>query len=501
MRTEEFQRRTTIAGRHLPLARAHNHKLRTLGRWHLATILLLLFGFLFPLLFTNVRLSSLRLTPVLLSIVVIEWSAVRIVNLLLKGEARLIQATFWSFVYVWFGLAALAQTAGQRFPILNQSFSLRHQTNAVLTVIIGLAAYEVGMAARHRAKAPLAAIRALSAREIDSRRVWMVAFFGLFTVLVAVATVGLAVLFSSRAGVTEAFLGAPSPGQRPDQVSNKASGLLRAVLTWSPAFLALYLLLILRQARRSGAIRKATLISSVPATGLLLALFIGTAIANNPFGTPRYRIGGVVFALLLACWPARTPRRYSLILISLLSGILFIFPLADVFRNETRNYEITPLATELAVSPDFGMFQQEVNAQLYVDRMGFTFGDQVLGVVFAFVPRSVWPEKPIDTGNLISRTDRINASASLWATVFVDGGWLAVATVFLFYGWLTGVFEDLFLRSHGVSFLTAAVPLFAAFQLLLLRGDLQPAVGELALLPVLLLFCTRRSLIDREKVR
>jgi hypothetical protein len=217
-------------------------------------------------------------------------------------------------------------------------------------------------------------------------------------------------------------------------------------------------------------------------------------VANNPIGNPRYRVGGVLFALLVVSWPLRTAYRFRVAVLGLLVGILLVFPFADIFRYDTAALEIVPVKDELVSSPDFGMFQQEVNAQLYVDAQGHTFGEQLAGAAFVFVPRSLWPGKPIDAGNLIVRTQQINASASLWATVFVDGGWIAVCLVFVGYGRITGRFEDLFLRdSKGFSFVAAAVPLFAAFQIFLLRGDLQPAVGELALLPLLLFFVTRRQ--------
>lgn len=464
---------------------------RSLGGWHVSTILLLLLGSLFPLLFTELRLSSLADTPVLLAILVTLWSAGRLVGLLVRGDQRLVQLTFWIFVYVWFGLAAVAQTASQQFPIMVEPLPAYLQTKALLAILVGLAAYELGLAARRKSRKPSRLTRRLGTRSICYRRVWFVGALGLVAVAVAVWNPGIRVLFSSRTSLTEAFLGAPSVGLRPDEVGNKTVGLLRAIFTWVPVFLGLYLMLTLRRGHRGLHTSSASRIRAVPATAFLAALLVGNVVVNNPIGNPRYRVGGILAALAIAIWPLTTPRRFRLAATSVLVALLFVFPFADLFRYDDPALTVTPLKADLLISPDFGMFSQEINAQLYVEQHGYTFGEQLAGTAFVFVPRSLWPSKPIDTGNLISRTNKINASASLWSTVFVDGGWLAVIATFFGYGWATAAFEGLYLRrSTGTYLVTAAVPLFAAFQILLLRGDLQPVVGELAIFPVLLFFAT-----------
>lgn len=465
---------------------------RTLAGWHLSTVMLLLLGGCFPLLFTNLRLASLSAPPVVLALLVTAWSAFRLVGLLVRGEPRLIQATFWIFVYVWFGLAALAETVDQRFPILNQEFSSDLQVRALVIILVGLAAYEVGVAVRNTRPQSSPALRWLDVRTVQARRVWYIAGFGLIAVAIAAWTLGLGTLFSSRTTLTSAFIGSPSPTLRPDQVTNKAAGLLKANLTWAPVFLGCYLLLLLRRKHTLTGSGRVPLVTTYAATVLLIALVIGNLIANNPVGNPRYRFAGVGFALLVAYWPLRSAYRFRIVVGGLLVGILFVFPFADVFRYDDRLVNINPLKSELVESPNFAMYQQEVNAQLYVDEHGYTFGVQTIGAALVFVPRSLWPGKPIDTGNLIVRTDIINASASLWATVFVDGGWLAVGFVFLLYGWFTGACEEAFVRRPtSLSFAAIFVPLFAGFQIFFLRGDLQPAVGELAILPLLLFFATR----------
>ncbi|HEV2070813.1 MAG TPA: hypothetical protein VGR26_13560 [Acidimicrobiales bacterium] len=427
-----------------------------------------------------------------MAVVVTEWASLRLVQLFGRGEPRLVQTTFWIFVYVWLGLAALAGTTAERFPIPNQSFPESIQIRALLTVLVGLAAYEAG----GRLRRPLASSGhrwRLINRSVNPRRITALAALGFFGTAFALWRHGLGVFFRSRYSVVLAFYGQPDSGARLDQVGNKAVGLFQATLIWAPAFLALFLLVML-YARRGHDVRSQGIrLSPTIMFFLLVGLAITNVIVNNPISSPRYRFGGAALSLAAVGWPLVRTTRYRVWGCGLLAAILFALPMFDVFRYDDRKIELAPLREQLLTNPDFAMFQQEMNAQLYVDEHGFTFGEQTLGVALGYVPRVLWPGKPIDTGNVIVRTDAINASASLWATAYVDGGLIFVILIFLAYGRITQLFEAEYLRRRVPSFFVgAAVPLYAAFQIILLRGDLQPAVGQLAPLLLMLLFVTGR---------
>ena len=258
-------------------------------------------------------------------------------------------------------------------------------------------------------------------------------------------------------------------------------------------FLALFLALYLRRNRNSSSGRDSvedhSCLSGRRGRRLVLVLILANVVANNPIANPRYRFGGVLVALALVVVSIGTPKRFRLAIFSFLGLLLFVYPYAAVFRYDQRSLQLTSLREQLVNSVDYGMFQQEMNGVVYVRSAGHTYGRQALGAALAFVPRKIWKDKPIQTGDLTSRSSFINASSSLWEEAYVDAGRAGIFVVFLIYGWLSRVCDSLYQqrRRGSPTVIGAAVPLFAAFQTFVLRGSLQPAVGELA--PLVVVFC------------
>ena len=466
-----------------------------LAGWATGTILFIVLAVVLPLLVTKLSWASFRQPAVGLGALITTYAAGRLVQLVARGSERLLQITFWVFVYIWFGLAATAEIVQDTFPIPFQNFDRSDQVTALTGIVIGLVGYDLGVFARNRSRGRPWLQRTCDRYEIVPRRVWVVAGVGILATLYFTAKTGLATRFSSRDQATAALLGRPAAGLRVDQIQNKASGLIQASLLWMPAFLGLFLLLYLyRQAKHNPpGLASRRFVGSLGARRLIVVLFVINILANNPLSNPRYRFGGVALAWALAVVSLRTRRRLRVAVLALLVGLLFVFPYAAVFRYQTRVLNFVPLKTELVDSPDYGMFQQELNGVEYIRESGHTFGEQTLGAVFSFVPRKLWTSKPIDTGNLISRTELINASATLWTEANVEFGWPGIFIFFLAYGWVSAAFDKGYVRRRaGPTVIGAAVPLWAAFQVFILRGSLQPVVGELAPVAVVFCLCLRR---------
>jgi len=274
-------------------------------------------------------------------------------------------------------------------------------------------------------------------------------------------------------------------------------GLIKTSLTWLPVFLGLILLLFLRQSAtaRFGDRRQVRWVRNPATTWLLWGLILVNVVANNPIANPRIRFGGVAFAIALVMMHVERPRRLRSFLVALLLLVLIVFPYADLFRYDVQQtIKIATLQDQLVESPDYAMFQQEMNGIVHVREHGFTKGRQTLGAVLPFVPKSIWANQPEATGDLISRTDGINASSTLWTEANVEAGWPAIIVVFVLYGVVAMLADESYERwsRSRPSIIGIAVPLFAAFQFFVLRGSLLPVVGDLAPIVVIVALCSRR---------
>jgi len=468
--------------------------------WGLATSLGLLLAVIAPILFSRPTLDSFTHAPVILAFAITLYAAIRLWLLLMAGSNRPISLTFWLFVYVFFGLAALANVVSQQFPLFHEAFAESTEVDALLTIVVGVAGYEVGGLLARSRRVQERWTHRLNRPTVRVRRVTVLGLVGIITVTYFTAKYGLGTRFSSRDTATRAFFG---PGQRHVSLflrQDKASGLLRIALDWIPIFVALYLLLCSWQVRRA----RARAAGRVARWGLrhwtlLVALAVGVLLAVNPFSSPRFRFLGVAIALLLAVWPLVTPRRFRIFAALLLVGVLFVYPSADVFRNQKRVLHTASLSTQFRTNPGFGMFQQELNAQVYVHDTGHTWGRQLVGVALGWVPRKYWSDKPKTTGELVfpAANQTIPTSLSIWGWAFVDGGMPWVFIALAAYGWAAGLLESAYRRRprDRASFAAVAAPVFAAFQTFILRGDLQPAVADLA--PVALLVIVACGLRSR----
>ncbi len=402
-------------------------------------------GLLAPLLFARPTFASLGRLPVILAWLVTIYASARLSSLMASGANQPISLTFWLFVYVWMGLGALANTVSQQFPLFGQTFTDATETGALMTIMLGLAGYEVGRrVATARAAGDVSLLNVYSVRW---HRVRIVGTAGVAVVLYFTLKYGLATRFSSRNSATQAFFG--SSGAAFLQ-NNKASALLQISLDWMLVFVALFLYAYdWRLARQSGRQARNNVRPPRQVWSISFAVLVAAVIlADNPLSNPRYRFGGIAIALMLAVWPLSTPRRFRLVAAGLIFAALFVYPYAAVFRTQQRVLQLAPLNTQFRTSPDFAMFQQELNAQVYVQQNGYTMGRQLEGVLLGWVPRSVWPSKPGTTGSLILAkfSSVLPTSVSLFGSSYVDGGDLWVLLVLAAYGWATAKLERAYAR-------------------------------------------------------
>jgi hypothetical protein len=222
-----------------------------------------------------------------------------------------------------------------------------------------------------------------------------------------------------------------------------------------------------------------------------VALVLGNLIVNNPISSSRLWFGTVLLSMTASAVSLDRKKVVRVLLGVLLFLSLFSMDQLDAFRRSgAPNFSSRGLSVQLVSGPDYASPQQVLNGIVYFRNHGYQEGRQLAGALLVDVPRSVWEDKPHDTGDLVAN-DQNNVAAPLWTEGQVDFGLFGVVAYLLAYGFVGGRLETLYQRRKvAPSVLAALVPVMAGYGLFFLRGSLQPACVRF--FPILLLFLLMR---------
>ncbi|MFF3177653.1 hypothetical protein ACFVQ0_34120 [Streptomyces sp. NPDC057900] len=443
--------------------------------------------------------SGTRDTGYWLQLVLTCYSGARLATMILSTRRRLLQGVFWMFVYIAMGVAPFAQAViGQTpTPMVGPRSDL---VTAIALVLVGCAAFDLGalLASRRPLRRRTAARGGggrATAHPVRLRLLVLLAFAASGYYVLKLG--GPAVFFSSRQEISASVAesGVVSGG------SNVGSAFLKGFGT-VPALLALLFftrrLVTSRRARRA------------PSTVLVwCALLIVNLIVNNPVSNARYWFLTVLVSLLFTAFPS-SAAMYRSVLATGVIGALVLFPYADRFRYDDSGYRpvesssvFEPLATK-----DYDQTVMFANTISWVDTRGHTYGRQLAGSAFFFVPRAAWSGKPEDTGVRVGQwmgMNMTNLSAPLWTELWVDFGAPGMIGGFALIGYAAARTDRRYARAVSRdgpgpgSVLAIAAPLIAGYTFILLRGPLLQAAGKLAIAALCLALVT--SFRDRNGQR
>ncbi len=340
---------------------------------------------------------------------VVLLSGIRFAWVVAQGRLRLFEIVFWLFTYVFIGLAPLAQMRSNQYPGTTPAIDTSLNQRAMGVVWVGLAAFLVGLAvATYRRQKP-----------DDQRTVSLVAPHRA-TIFAVVVTLGC-LAYLARIGPATLFLSRAARGDVEGAAfaNSTVDAIISAFVALAPviAFAALMRLRRQRHARGEPA--------PVFWVWVMLVLIV---LIDNPISTPRYVTGTAALGVLVALGAASKPRRLRILAVSLVAGLVLVFPLLDLFRYTTTPGDTQPQSfSETLMTADFDAIDQINNAVWFVDTNGVRGGQQTISSALFFVPRAAWPTKAEDTGVMIAnfRGYKVtNLSAPVWTELYIDGGWL-----------------------------------------------------------------------------
>jgi hypothetical protein len=408
-----------------------------------------------------------------LAILVLVISGARFSRLLGLGELRLMEFSFWTFTYIFMGLAPLVQMRSSDYPGTTPNPSLQLNSIAMFVVLTGAVFAWLGTLWRSSPKhQPVA--------EVSAPRVILLAGFGLVANAYWVAKVGPAAILGRRADLGNLI---ETTWQNPAlSAMVGAFSKLPLLVTW------LGLLQWRRQRREAG-----------QKTSVILPVVVGCALlfSVNPISSARYIFGSVFLSFLMGLGAFDSARKVRLMSAMFFLALIFVFPLADAFRYAGDPDWSGILTLSSLTTGDFDSFVQVNNTLKYVAANGVTWGVQALGVLLFWVPREWWPAKPLDTGVLLAQFRGYsfeNLSAPIWSELFINGGWLALVLGMFLLGVYMRKRDDSSVALNAIgqqpSILDMIVPFYLVF---MLRGSLLQAMSYLLVTVICTAFIAKRS--------
>ncbi len=253
----------------------------------------------------------------------------------------------------------------------------------------------------------------------------------------------------------------------------KSEVLIYGAIQRSPAIVPLFVGIYLLRKRRYRGIQRTVLL------GWIVVLIVFNGLANYPLSLPRAMLGSYGVTIVLLLFQDRS-RFKPWFVLSMAVVLTIAFPYTDYFRNEA-GYSANDLRSpteSLQKKPDYDVLQMLSNTVAAVQENGPDYGYHIVGSFLFFVPRAIWQNKPIGTGQEVGGYigyTMLNLSSPLWAEFYYAGNFIGVLIGFCLYGRFSYRLEQLGI--NGSSSGSVLLAYLAGFQIFLLRGDFLNAMA------------------------
>lgn len=382
-------------------------------------------------------------------------------------------------LFLFLGAPALFQYSVGRFGVAGPIQGMRgHVLPSVLAVMLWVIAYIVAYEVCHRPvrRTPGAVVRFLE-RPVTPFRTSVILVLALAS-LGYLATLGLFGAVT-RASARDA-IGQLEIVQSGFGTSGLIVYLVHHMLLRGFSIVALLAgVLLLARDRRS---------RSLPRILLVVAVGLGTLLTNNPFAMARMWFATSVIGFAAPFVLRRRATAWGLVLIAV--GGLTVLPglnqsrYTETFDELLDFLSIVSPITYLSTSSDVDSLGMLSLCHKWLSLNEYRLGVQELGAILFWVPRVVWPNKPVGTGGMVTEDlgfDFTNLAPPIMAETLVDFGFLGIPFVAAFLGFaFARLDQGYWNRDPGddrVRMLDAIYPLWLGCVIYVTRGGLMSALG------------------------
>lgn len=215
---------------------------------------------------------------------------------------------------------------------------------------------------------------------------------------------------------------------------------------------------------------------------ILFLLFVLLIFSCPPTGVERFTVAAIYLPVLLQVFPMFKTKQHLFVLI-LVIGLLVIFPFLNNFRYfESGSTFRVSLNFDQFLDlhfDSFSMFMRVLNDNI------ITYGRQLLGVFFFWIPRSIWPDKPVGSGHYVAEIANLgfnNISMPFFAEGYINFGFLGVVVFTIILAIFAAKQDYIYWKSSTVnlkSWYNIKYYIFIGLFLFILRGDLMSSFAFL----------------------
>jgi len=184
-----------------------------------------------------------------------------------------------------------------------------------------------------------------------------------------------------------------------------------------PLLFNLILVILFIRARQGSSVDLVTFVLC-----MLLMVFV------SPLGIPRTLTGALYIPLLMLVFLPRLISTYSVLCV-IIFAVLLVAPIADIFRSIQAGPEVDLLSNFNLDYAFSGHFDAFFNLTQVIDLSYSSAGLQIAGALLFWIPRAIWPGKPVGTSFDFAEFAGLsahNVSFPLTAELYVDFGILGV---------------------------------------------------------------------------
>jgi len=378
---------------------------------------------------------------------------------------------FWIFVYIMFGISALAQVSQNSWPWPGY-YSTDQISRAYGIIWIGLMIYEIAYHFRKKQKLDNKISEITNNIDPQKDQGSPGIKLAVLSVFLAIITYGYLIsqdipIITLRDDYSTLLL---------DAYGTIGYAFVLFLTQSLPLITFLWIISEYKSHPSNKSSRILYFLVGIMLTGVLI-------ISSNPIVAPRWWFSTVFIAILLVGW-GKSKRILFLLGLGIPLIYILLFPYLDLFRTYDTFERIMSSSRsgylENLLEGDFDSLQQIMNTQVYVKYQGITYGRQLLGVIAYWIPRGLWINKPLDTGVMVAEYlsyPYTNLSSPLWAEGLINFGILGVFLFLAFWGYVSGMLDNVY-QFYSVAFQPYPVFLLPLFYMLvpaqhfLIRGSL-----------------------------